>query len=225
MPWVPGFPACRTEDEQRKQRFASIHRVFAKKEQGLKNQIQALEQQLTEAQQQALVAAAEAAARLESQAAQAVEDTEAAAAELAAAQDRACIAEQLAAQVGTGGALQQQQPAWTALLECCATGWLWYQLLAQGLELLLQAQQEVGRLRSSLAAEQNKHTDFSAQLEQLQTEHAHVHKQLKAASDALEESKQQQKELQEQLDATQRQLREAAVSPWSRPAASEPPQV
>ena len=112
---MPLTSACRAENEQRKQRFASIHNVFAKKEQGLKDQIQALEQQLTEAQQRALVAAAEAAARLEGQAAQAVEERDAAAAELAAAQNRACIAEQQAAQVGTGGALQQQQPAQAAV--------------------------------------------------------------------------------------------------------------
>ena len=107
--------------------------MFAKKEQGLRDQIQALEQQLTEAQEQALVAAADAAAQLEGQAAQAGKETEAAAAELAAAHNRAGVAEQRAAQVGTGSALQQQQPAQAPLCKRCDTGWLWCKLLAQGL--------------------------------------------------------------------------------------------
>ena len=187
--------------------------------------MQALEQQLTEAQQQALAAAAEAAARFEGQAAQAVEETEATAAKLAAAHNRACTAEQRATQVSTGGAQTKQQPALAAFLISCATGWLWYKLLAKAYKLLLQAEQEVGQLRSSLAAEQNKCTHLSAQIEQLQTKHSHICEQLNTASVALEESTQQQEELQEQLLAAQSKLKKAADPPWSKPAASVATQV
>ena len=217
--------ACRAENEQRKQRFASIHNVFQKKEQGLKDHIQALEQQLTEAQQQALAAAAEAAAQFEGQAAQAIVESEAAAAELAAAHNRTCTAEQRAAQVSTGGAPKQQQPAQAAPLIAARLAGSGTSCWLKACELLLQAEQEVGRLTSSLAADEKKYTDSSAQLEQLLTEHSHVREQLNTASVALEESKQQQKELQEQLHAAQMKLKEATVSPWSRPEASEPTQV